>query len=105
MAGQLGRAESPAPLLASLFEHAWHRREFGSHLTNVVRVLALEASGYSVTVTELAGWEHSLKNELILGQKVRAGDERATARLVALCEGAGVKPRLVRLLWRKSAGD
>ena len=28
-----------------------HRREFGSHLTNVVRALALEAHGYSVTVT------------------------------------------------------
>jgi hypothetical protein len=99
VAGQLDRAEAPAPLLASLFEHPWHRREFGSHLTNVVRALALEASGYSVTVTELAGWEHSLKNELILGKKVRAGDGRARERLTALCEAAGVKPKLVRLLW------
>jgi hypothetical protein len=89
VAAQLGRAEAPAPLLASLFEHPWHRREFGSHLTNVVRALALEASGYSVTVTELAGWEHSLKNELILGKKVRAGDARARERLLALCEAAG----------------
>jgi hypothetical protein len=99
VAGQLHRAEAPAPLLASLFEHPWHRREFGSHLTNVVRALALEASGYSVTVTELAGWEHSLKNELILGKKVRASDGRAKARLLELCEAAGVKPKLVRLLW------
>jgi hypothetical protein len=99
VAAQLDRAEAPAPLLASLFEHAWHRREFGSHLTNVVRALALQASGYSVTVTELAGWEHSLKNELILGKKVRAGDAGARQRLLDLCEAAGVKPRLVRLLW------
>ncbi len=99
VAEQLHRAEAPAPLLASLFEHAWHRREFGSHLTNVVRALALEASGYSVTVTELAGWEHSLKNELILGKKVRASDGKARERLFALCEAAGVKPKLVRLLW------
>jgi hypothetical protein len=99
VAGQLARAEAPAPLLAALFEHAWHRREFGSHLTNVVRALALEASGYSVTVTELAGWEHSLKNELILGKKVRAGDARARERLLALCGAAGVRPKLVRLLW------
>jgi hypothetical protein len=25
----------------------------------------LEAHGYQVTVTELVGWEHSMKNELI----------------------------------------
>jgi protein-L-isoaspartate O-methyltransferase len=105
VAAQLERSAAPAPLLASLFEHPWHRREFGSHLTNVVRALALQASGYSVTVTELAGWEHSLKNELILGKKVRASDGRARERLLALCEAAGVKPRLVRTLWPAKAGD
>ncbi len=99
VARQLGEAAAPAPLLAPLFEHPWHRREFGSHLTNVVRALALEASGYSVTVTELAGWEHSLKNELILGKKVRAGDVRARARLLELCAAAGVRPKLVRALF------
>ncbi len=99
VARQLGEAAEPAPLLAPLFHHPWHRREFGSHLTNVVRALALEASGYSVTVTELSGWEHSLKNELILGKKVRAGDARARARLLELCAAAGVRPKLVRLLF------
>jgi hypothetical protein len=99
VARQLDRAEAPAPLLSALFEHAWHRREFGSHLTNVVRALALEASGYSVTVTELSGWEHSLKNELILGKKVRAQDPRAKARLQELCAAAGVRPKLVRVLF------
>jgi hypothetical protein len=103
VARQLGEAAAPAPLLEPLFRHAWHRREFGSHLTNVVRVLALEASGYSVTVTELAGWEHSLKNELILGKKVRAGDARARARLMELCEAAGVKPAIVRALFSGKA--
>jgi hypothetical protein len=105
VAAQLDRSPAPSPLLATLFEHPWHRREFGSHLTNVVRALALQASGYSVTVTELAGWEHSLKNELILGKKVRAGDGRARERLQALCDAAGVKPRLVRTLWPAKAGD
>jgi hypothetical protein len=99
VARQLGEAAAPAPLLAPLFHHPWHRREFGSHLTNVVRALALEASGYSVTVTELSGWEHSLKNELILGKKVRAGDARARGRLLELCEAAGVRPKLVRTLF------
>lgn len=49
-----------SPVLSPLFSHAWHRREFGSHLTNVVRGLVLESRGYQVTVTELTGWEHSV---------------------------------------------
>ncbi|GEJ55817.1 class I SAM-dependent methyltransferase [Anaeromyxobacter diazotrophicus] len=103
VARQLERAEAPAPLLAPLFEHAWHRREFGSHLTNVLRALALQAHGYRVTVTELAGWEHSLKNELILGQKTRARDAAAQTRLEALAAGAGVRPKLLRALAREAA--
>ena len=98
VARQLGEARGPSPLLAPLFEHAWHRREFGSHLTNVIRALVLEAHGYRVTVTELAGWEHSLKNELILGKKIRAGSREAQARLDALLEATGVRPKLVRTL-------
>ena len=89
----------PSPVLAPLFHHAWHRREFGSHLTNVVRALALTACGYSVTVTELAGWEHSLKNELILAKKTRGRDEGARQELEALCTAAGVRPKLVRALF------
>ncbi len=103
VARQLGEAAAPAPLLEPLFDHPWHRREFGSHLTNVLRVLALEASGYSVTVTELAGWEHSLKNELILGKKVRGADGRKKARLLELCAAAGVRPAIVRALFSEGA--
>ena len=98
VARQLAEADRPAPLLAPLFAHPWHRREFGSHLTNVVRALALEASGYKVTVTELTGWEHSVKNELILGRKVRGSSREARERLDALVAAAGVRPRIVRLL-------
>jgi methyltransferase family protein len=98
VARQLETARPGDPLLAPLFAHPWHRREFGSHLTNVIRALALEAGGYRVTVTELAGWEHSLKNELILGKKVRRGSPEARARLDALLAGTGVRPKLVRAL-------
>jgi hypothetical protein len=98
VARQLERARGAAPALAALHAHPWHRREFGSHLTNVVRALALEARGYKVTVTELAGWEHSLKNELILGKKIRARDAEAQARLEALLAATGVRPKIVRLL-------
>jgi hypothetical protein len=94
----LAEGDRPAAPLGPLFAHPWHRREFGSHLTNVVRALALEAHGYKVTVTELAGWEHSLKNELILGKKVRARSQEAQAQLDALLGAAGVRPKLVRLL-------
>ena len=55
--------------LAELWRHPLHTREFGSQITNVLRCLQLEANGYAVTVTELVGWEHSMKNELILASK------------------------------------
>lgn len=67
--------------LGSLWRHGWHRREFGAHLTNVIRGLLLEAHGYQVTVTELAGWEHSLKNELILARKVQKRNSLAIKQL------------------------
>jgi hypothetical protein len=71
--------------LAELWRHPLHTREMGSQLTNVLRCLYLEACGYQVTVTELVGWEHSLKNELILasftGQKKRSAAQRLHALL------------------------
>ena len=76
--------------LAELWRHPLHTREMGSQLTNVLRCLLLEAWGYQVTVTELVGWEHSMKNELIIarhtGQKKRA----AAQRLQALLEEFGL---------------
>ncbi len=75
--------------LAELWRHPLHTREMGAQLTNVLRTLRLQAAGYEVTVTELVGWEHSLKNELIiakynssnLGGKARAAGERLTSLL------------------------
>ena len=42
--------------------------DYWRHLTNVLRCLQLEAHGYQVNVTELVGWEHSMKNELIIAR-------------------------------------
>jgi len=71
--------------LAELWRHPLHTRELGSQITNVLRCLHLEASGYQVTVTELVGWEHSMKNELIIarytGQKKRSAAQRLEAIL------------------------
>lgn len=92
------RREETAGPMASLFEHPWHRREFGSHLTNVIRALVLEAHGYQVTVTELTGWEHSLKNELILARKIHRTNEDARARLDSLLRATLVAPKVVREL-------
>ena len=64
--------------LSELWRHPIHTRELGSHLTNVLRCLLLEAHGYQVTVTELVGWEHSMKNELIIAS--RQGNGRKNAR-------------------------
>ena len=74
--------------LAELWRHPLHTREMGSQITNVMRCLYLESQGYQVTVTELVGWEHSMKNELILaqhtGQKKHSARERLQALLVEL---------------------
>jgi hypothetical protein len=98
VARQLRERPPASPVMAALAEHPWHRREFGSHLTNVIRALVLEANGYSVTVTELTGWEHSLKNELILGRKVRGQSHQARKRLEALLAETGVRPALLRAM-------
>jgi len=82
----------------ALFDHALHRREFGSHLTNVIRALVLESHGYKVTVTELVGWEHSAKNELILGKRAHRYDKAARATLRALLARFHVEPAAVREL-------
>ena len=81
--------------LAELWRHPLHTREFGSQITNVLRCLQLEAHGYSVTVTELVGWEHSMKNELILASKTGPGHrtqrERAGERLQQVLDELGLQ--------------
>jgi len=88
-AQQTGPNPAPAPLSA-LWQRPLHRREFGSHITNVLRCLQLEAHGYAVTVTELVGWEHSMKNELILARKVGPPQRRARERLLELLHTLGL---------------
>jgi hypothetical protein len=98
VARQLEKSKPDDPAIAALFAHPLHRRELGSHLTNVVRGLALEAHGYKVTVTELVGWEHSAKNELILGKRVNRFDKAARARLRTLLDRFQIEPAIVREL-------
>lgn len=77
--------------LAELWRHPLHTREMGSQLTNVLRCLYLEAMGYQVTVTELVGWEHSMKNELILAKYTGQKKQAAAQRLSALMQEFGIE--------------
>ena len=70
--------------LSEIWRHPIHTREFGSQITNVLRCLQLESAGYSLTVTELVGWEHSMKNELIIAKYTGQPRKNAQERLDAI---------------------
>lgn len=72
--------------LSEIWRHPIHTREFGSQITNVLRCLQLEAAGYNVTVTELVGWEHSMKNELIIAKYIGQPRKNAQTRLEAILQ-------------------
>ena len=87
--------------LAELWRHPLHTRELGSQITNVLRCLYLEANGYQVTVTELVGWEHSMKNELILARYTGHKKRAAALRLQEIGEQFGLKALIdTRFTWR-----
>lgn len=84
--------------LSELWRHPIHTRELGSHVTNVLRCLLLEAHGYRVTVTELVGWEHSMKNELIIASGRGAPRPSSRLRAEALLEQLNLndlRPRFI----------
>lgn len=76
--------------LTEIYRHPLHTREFGSQITNVLRCLQLEAHGYQVSVTELVGWEHSMKNELIIAQYKDLPRRRPTERLTEVLDTFGL---------------
>jgi len=80
--------------LSELWRHPLHTREMGSQITNVLRCLYLEARGYQVTVTELVGWEHSMKNELIIARHTGQPKHAAAQRLRALLDEFGLNSLL-----------
>ncbi len=86
----------PRNALTELWRHPIHTREFGSHITNVLRCLQLEAHGYQVTVTELVGWEHSMKNELIIASYKNLPRTRAAARLNEILQMLGLEEMTTR---------
>lgn len=77
--------------LTEIWRHPLHTREFGSQVTNVLRCLQLEAHGYQVNVTELVGWEHSMKNELIIATYQDLPRKRPSERLQEVLATLGLE--------------
>ena len=88
--------DSDESVISELWHHGIHRREFGSQLTNVLRVLVLESLGYQVSVTELVGWEHSLKNEFIFAKRIHRENPKAKERLQKFTSVFKVSPKILR---------
>jgi hypothetical protein len=91
--------------LTELWRHPIHTREFGSHLTNVLRCLQLEAHGYQVTVTELVGWEHSMKNELVIASYKDLPRKRAAERLHEVLHSVGLEEMTYRFFTEQDDAD
>ncbi|MCS3505214.1 SAM-dependent methyltransferase [Achromobacter sp. JUb104] len=85
------KGKALADPLAEIWRHPLHTREFGSQITNVLRCLQLEAHGYQVSVTELVGWEHSMKNELIVAQYKNLPTRKPAERLTEMLERIGLQ--------------
>jgi hypothetical protein len=85
-------------ILTEIWRHPIHTREFGAHITNVLRCLWLESHGYQVTVTELVGFEHSMKNELIIGTYKDLPRRYPKERLQRLLEQIQLEELLPRYL-------
>ncbi len=96
------KGKSMGKTLTEIFRHPIHTREFGSHLTNVLRCLELESKGYQVTVTELIGWEHSMKNELIIAEYKNLPGEHARKRLEAIIHEFGLDEMKERFIQDRS---
>jgi hypothetical protein len=90
--------------LTEIWRHPIHTREFGSQVTNVLRCLQLEAHGYQVNVTELVGWEHSMKNELIIASYKNLPRKRPTERLHEVLHTLGLEEMNQRFFTDLAAG-
>ena len=97
------KAKALADPLAEIWRHPLHTREFGSQITNVLRCLQLEAHGYQVSVTELVGWEHSMKNELIIAQYKNLPTRKPAQRLTEMLDRIGLQELKDRFFLPKTA--
>jgi hypothetical protein len=72
------RPQMQAPLpLRGLLQHGVHLGQEAEMLTDALRALLLEASGYDAQVFEFVSLEHTSKNKMILAVKRRAAPDAA----------------------------
>ena len=94
--------------LAPLFRHGIHLGQEAEMLTDGLRALALEASGYQAKVFEFVSLEHTSKNKMILAKRRGAGGDhaaRARGELADLKSFYGIREqRLETLLMERAAG-
>ena len=79
---------SPQPL-ASLFRHGIHLGQEAEMVTDSLRALCLEASGYEAKVFEFVSLEHTSKNKMILA--TRRDDDLGDTADQARAEAADIK--------------
>ena len=94
---------SPRPL-APLFRHGIHLGQEAEMVTDSLRALFLEASGYSAQVFEFVSLEHTSKNKMILAKR-RAADTglvaRARSELADLKSFYGIREQCLERLLRE----
>ncbi len=90
---------SPAVLLP-LLRHGIHMGQEAEMVTDSLRALWLEASGYEAQVFEFISLEHTSKNKMILGVKRKLPEPREPilARIKALKEFYGIKNQALEKL-------
>lgn len=86
----------------AMTKHGLLRREYGSVLTDALRVEMLTACGYKVDVVEFVESTHSAKNLLLRAHRRPGADKtltpQALAGLQTRCAALGVQPTLLKLL-------
>jgi hypothetical protein len=92
---------SPGPL-KSVFQHGIHAEQQAEMLTDTLRALLLQASGYETQVFEFVALEHTRKNKMILAVKrpqAREADRAAAlAEADALQQMFGIREQALRRL-------
>jgi len=97
LAAQLEKSSDGA-----ITKHGLLRREYGSVLTDALRVEMLTACGYKVDVVEFVESTHSAKNLLLRAHRRPGADKaltpQALTKLQKRCAALGVAPTLLELL-------
>ena len=93
--------------LAPLFRHGIHLGQEAEMVTDSVRALLLEASGYDAKVFEFVSLEHTSKNKMILATRRAAGNDsaaiRAHAELDDIKSFYGIREQCLERLLRERA--